>query len=109
METIEKGVLIFNYTDKAGNSTTRTAIVVEPPSSTMLTIDVSDLSDSEIIETAKLWSEYQEYLELKKKTTLSFETFVEHTTNKKLDVKWRRFTADNVEPLANIEQVVDQA
>lgn len=72
MESGKNGVVIFNYTDKEGNQTTRTAIVVYPPSETMLTIDVSDLDDTQVVEMFKMWQGYQEYLDAKKEDNTVF-------------------------------------
>lgn len=81
---------------EVGEVTERWIIPTFIPTTNIKALDVSELSEEEQQKFAALWSQYQQYYREAAKTLFDFETWVEHTTDEKVDVKWRTFKSDNI-------------
>ena len=99
-------VVHFNYTrsTNAGGSkgeiTERYVIPTFVPTiSNIRALDVTDLSEDQRAALLALWNQYQEYYQTAVSLIFDFETWIEHSTNEQVEVKWRTFKPDNIDLL----------
>ena len=79
------------FKESTGEVTKRTVIFTSTPPKSLMALDVTGLSEDEQEALQNKYQEYQDYLAQQNANVFSFEDFVEHTTNKTPNLKWRRF------------------
>jgi hypothetical protein len=65
------------------------------PGDTIKAIDVSDLDALQAMEIRILTEEYGAYVQSKTNTIFSFEDWLDHIGQSKIDLKWRTFKLSN--------------
>lgn len=89
-------VNIIYVSETKNEITQRTIIPTFVPLQTMKSIDVSELSLEERVETQDLYREYAKYHDDYVANAFNFETWVEHTKGKIISPKWRAFKLSNI-------------
>lgn len=90
-------LFVVQYDNKRKDEVTiRTIIPTFVPHQTVSALDISELTPDEQTETVALFSEYSEYHKQAHAAIFNFQTWVEHTKNKTIDVKFRNFQIENL-------------
>jgi hypothetical protein len=84
---------------ESGDITERYIIPTFIPQDNIKAIDVTSLSEEERDELQKLWNDYQSYYQNAVASLFDFDTWVEHSTGKSVEAKWRTFKKENTEIL----------
>lgn len=84
------------YTNKNGDTKQKDVLIFEEPRKDVLTIEVSNLPGDEVDKMIALMEGYKEYLELMKSKQFTFEDFIEHTTNEKKAITWKRLQLERI-------------
>lgn len=88
-----------HYTSKNGDPSDRTIIPTFVPvvTTNVKAIDVSHLSPSDQEELRQLLVGYSEYKQTYLSNMFKLETWLEHTTGKQFDLKFRTFVQENLQ------------
>lgn len=88
-----------HYTSKSGETSDRTIIPTFVPAVTtnVKAIDVSHLSADEREELRQLLEQYSEYKQNYIAGMFKLETWLEHTTGKQFELKFRTFVQENLQ------------
>lgn len=93
----EAQLATITYTKDNGESSNRTILPTYVPHQQLVrAIDVTELSDNDQAQMARLLSEYREYKDHIMKTMFTFEDWVDHTYHQSIDPKWRSFKPANI-------------
>lgn len=95
----EAKVYNVKYASKAGETSERTIIPTYVPKQTsnVKALDVSALTQGQRAELLELVGSYQQYKDQYIKTMFTLENFIEHTTGKPAELKFRTFIQENLE------------
>ena len=74
----------------------RTIIPTSVPNNNIKALDVTYNSDNEREKILDYFNEYKEYLELMHKQVFDFKTWVAHTKQEELPLKWRTFKVNKI-------------
>jgi hypothetical protein len=98
---IQEGTIVNVRYDNVNKDevTYRTIVPTSVPATVVRAIDVSELSQSELQTLTDQLAEYNAYKKQYFSMMLSFEDFVEQSTNKRPTVKWRAFTPSQLHVL----------
>jgi hypothetical protein len=88
----------IDYTNNKGDTSTRTILPHSLPQLNVRALDVSTLSEDDVLELQKALAEYQQYRATQMATMFSFEDFIDHqSTGTELpEYKWRSFKYDAI-------------
>jgi hypothetical protein len=84
---------------KEGEVSDRYIIPTFIPQDNIKALDVTELTEDQRNEMQDLWEQYQAYYTAAVTALFDFETWVEHSTNKKVTPKWRTFKKGNIKLL----------
>lgn len=90
-----------NHGGREGEVTERYIIPTYVPTHNIKAIDVTDLTEEEQKRMENLLAEYQEYVDIHRKSLATFEDWVTHShgEDEKVNVKWRTFNMNYLDLL----------
>lgn len=90
---LTEGVIstIIYHSDCTDKISSRTIVPTSVPIDAIKAIDVTDLLLTERLHIARLVSEYQQYVALQQARMFTFEDWVDHAYNERVESRWRTF------------------